>query len=86
MWGSREKESWKTPNNKVGGSDALPEMGTREEEHVLCVTMSEVGVKVKVLSGAGGSWIHWWSQIAQENIEEGDAKTELQGHISKARK
>lgn len=86
MWGSREKESWKTPNNKVGGSDALPEMGTWEEEHVLCVKMSEVGVKVKMPSGTGGSWIHWWSQIAQENIEEGNAKIELQGHISKIRK
>lgn len=86
MWGSREKESWKTPNNKVGRSDALPEMGMWEEEHVLCVKMSEVGVRVKIRSGTGGSWIHWWSQIAQENIEEADEKIELQGHISKTRK
>lgn len=40
-----------TPNNRVWEAGALPEMGTLEEEHVLSVMMSEVGVKMKMSGG-----------------------------------
>lgn len=62
-----------TPNSRVDRGGSLPEVGAFEEEQILNVKMSEVGVKVKMFSGKLNSLA---VKTSQENVEE--AKIELQ--------
>ena len=71
MRGLREEESLKTPNNKVESGWCLSWDGNMGRRAGFMCEDEWVGVKVKVFSGI---WIHWWSQITQENTEKGDAK------------
>ena len=62
-----------TPNSRVDRGGAHAEVGAFEEEQILSVKMSKVGVKVKMFSGKLNSLAVKTSQV---NVEE--AKTELQ--------